>query len=127
LVLENTGSVARDHLANERTWLAYVRTSLSIAGTGVALVQLFTISQSTALAENLFGTSLSLRHFSRPLGATTVLLALCILGVGVLRYFKVQTAMVQGQFPAARITVVVITVALAALVAITFSIVVALP
>jgi Domain of unknown function (DUF202) len=37
LVLENTGSVARDHLANERTWLAYVRTSLSIAGTGVGV------------------------------------------------------------------------------------------
>lgn len=33
--LENTGSTARDHLANERTWLAYVRTSLAIAGTGV--------------------------------------------------------------------------------------------
>jgi len=35
LVLENTGSVARDHLASERTWLAYVRTSLAIASTGV--------------------------------------------------------------------------------------------
>lgn len=37
LILENTGSVARDHLANERTWLAYVRTSLSIASTGVGM------------------------------------------------------------------------------------------
>lgn len=35
LILENSGSVARDHLANERTFLAYVRTSLSIASTGV--------------------------------------------------------------------------------------------
>ncbi|KAG9082474.1 hypothetical protein FRC07_014193, partial [Ceratobasidium sp. 392] len=35
MVLENSGSVARDHLANERTWLAYVRTSLAIASTGV--------------------------------------------------------------------------------------------
>lgn len=26
---------ARDHLANERTWLAYLRTSLAIASTGV--------------------------------------------------------------------------------------------
>lgn len=37
IVLENAGSVARDHLANERTWLAYVRTSLAIAGTGVGV------------------------------------------------------------------------------------------
>lgn len=35
LTLENSGSVARDHLASERTFLAYVRTSLTIASTGV--------------------------------------------------------------------------------------------
>lgn len=35
LILENSGSVARDHLASERTFLAYVRTSLAIASTGV--------------------------------------------------------------------------------------------
>lgn len=35
LTLENSGSVARDHLASERTFLSYMRTSLTIAGTGV--------------------------------------------------------------------------------------------
>ena len=35
LILENSGSVARDHLASERTFLAYMRTSLTIASTGV--------------------------------------------------------------------------------------------
>lgn len=35
--LENTGSVARDHLASERTFLAYIRTSLAIASSGVGL------------------------------------------------------------------------------------------
>jgi hypothetical protein len=37
LALENTGSVARDHLASERTFLAYVRTSLAVASTGVGV------------------------------------------------------------------------------------------
>ncbi len=37
LTLRNTGSVARDHLASERTFLAYVRTSLSFASAGVGL------------------------------------------------------------------------------------------
>jgi hypothetical protein len=35
LTLQNQGSVARDHLASERTFLAYVRTSLAIASTGI--------------------------------------------------------------------------------------------
>ena len=35
LYLENSGSVARDHLALERTFLAYMRTSLTFASTGV--------------------------------------------------------------------------------------------
>jgi hypothetical protein len=37
LRLENTGSVARDHLASERTFLAWVRTSLAVASTGVGM------------------------------------------------------------------------------------------
>lgn len=35
LTLENSGSVVRDHLASERTFLAYLRTSLGLASSGV--------------------------------------------------------------------------------------------
>jgi hypothetical protein len=42
LRLENSGSVARDHLASERTFLAYMRTSLAIASSGVGEPPLFT-------------------------------------------------------------------------------------
>ena len=35
--LENSGSVARDHLASERTFLAYMRTSLALASAGVGM------------------------------------------------------------------------------------------
>ena len=41
LRLENSGSVARDHLASERTFLAYTRTSLAIASSGVGESPLF--------------------------------------------------------------------------------------
>lgn len=37
LRLVNSGSVARDHLASERTFLAYIRTSLAIASSGVGV------------------------------------------------------------------------------------------
>ena len=35
--IANTGSVARDHLANERTFLAWTRTGLGFVALGVAL------------------------------------------------------------------------------------------
>jgi uncharacterized membrane protein YidH (DUF202 family) len=99
LVLENKGNVARDHLASERTYLAYVRTSLACASAGVgktrklcispttityeltALVQLFTLSSSTNA--NIRGQGgIDPQHFARPLGATVVLLGLLILVYG---------------------------------------------
>ncbi|MFC9931464.1 YidH family protein [Streptomyces sp. NPDC127190] len=35
----NTGSRARDHLANERTYLAWLRTGIAVAGLGVAIAK----------------------------------------------------------------------------------------
>ena len=37
--LQHQGSVARDHLANERTYLAYIRTALAITGVGLGLIK----------------------------------------------------------------------------------------
>lgn len=84
ITLENTGNVARDHLASERTFLAYVRTSLALASTGVALVQLFTIAEVTSRSSNtpLNEMSRKVQRFARPLGVATVLLALVVLGLG---------------------------------------------
>jgi uncharacterized membrane protein YidH (DUF202 family) len=36
-VLKNTGSVARDHLASERTYLAWIRTGLGFVALGIAI------------------------------------------------------------------------------------------
>lgn len=48
------GSLARDHLANERTFLAWFRTSLTVVGLGVALVKLQML-QGFALVSILLG------------------------------------------------------------------------
>lgn len=39
ITIDNTGSIARDHLANERTFLAWLRTGVTLMGVGVALVK----------------------------------------------------------------------------------------
>ncbi|KAH0848978.1 hypothetical protein AYO21_12098 [Fonsecaea monophora] len=44
VTLENKGSVARDHLALERTFLAWLRTSLAFASIGIAITQLFRLN-----------------------------------------------------------------------------------
>ncbi|MGB9338629.1 MAG: DUF202 domain-containing protein, partial [Polyangiales bacterium] len=39
-LVENRDSTARDHLANERTFLAWIRTALGLVGLGVLLERL---------------------------------------------------------------------------------------
>lgn len=87
LQLQNVGSVARDHLANERTFLAWLRTSLSLASIGVgkasssvlrsgliplrtAITQLFRLSSSTYTLPS--GSQSNLSGFSLPDPSTTV-------------------------------------------------------
>lgn len=115
LTLENSGSVARDHLAVERTFLAYVRTSLAIASTGVALVQLFTIASTS---------NERLQKYTRPLGATIIIIGLCTLVIGVVRYFTIQSLLLKGLYPAARMVAVAIALALCAIIIAVFGILV---
>lgn len=116
LYLENNVAVARDHLANERTFLAWVRTSLSTISIGVAITQLFRLDKSIlkdpAMADDLI-------NVGRPLG-------MCFIGIGMLymvfaaiRYFHSQAAMTKGYFPASRgIVIVTTTATLSALIAV---------
>jgi uncharacterized membrane protein YidH (DUF202 family) len=84
LVLQNSGSVARDHLASERTFLAYVRTSLGMASAGVALVQLFTMSNlvSKSTGVPLPAVNQRLQKFATPLGLSALGMALVVLFIG---------------------------------------------
>ncbi|EIW81253.1 hypothetical protein CONPUDRAFT_104558 [Coniophora puteana RWD-64-598 SS2] len=120
LVLENKGNVARDHLASERTYLAYVRTSLACSSAGVALVQLFTLSANT-----LNTPGINLEQWARPLGAVIILLGLLVLIYGVVRYFTTQAALIRGYYPIARNSLTGLAFVLGTIIGVVFGILVA--
>lgn len=118
LRLENSGSVARDHLASERTFLAYMRTSLAISASGVALVQFFSATAPSSNGVTPHGLLL----YIRPLGASTVSIGILVLWIGVARYFTIQAALTKGYFPVARLATGFIAIALTVLVTLTIAI-----
>ena len=157
LRLENSGSVARDHLASERTFLAYMRTSLGLASYGTGESPLFS-SGSTLRADHtifyvaiVFSTATEsawqdLHVYIRSLGASTVILGLLVLFMGLSsspcettlfsfifftffsgfsRYFTIQVALTKGVFPVARFATGFVAMMLGVSVILTFGILLA--
>ncbi|KAL1959186.1 hypothetical protein VTO42DRAFT_2691 [Malbranchea cinnamomea] len=142
LELENKGSVARDHLALERTFLAWLRTSLAFASIGIAITQLFRLNttlspgstSSSTSSDNLrpyapilpphvpFSHAVEnnsdferIRSLGKPLGATFIGIAIVVLFIGFHRYFESQYWVVRGKFPASRGSVALVAFFTAAL------------
>ncbi|RAK98583.1 uncharacterized protein BO80DRAFT_427179 [Aspergillus ibericus CBS 121593] len=135
LELENKGSVARDHLALERTFLAWLRTSLAFASIGIAVTQLFRLNSAGSNANSADFTALGLpspvydptairiasassrlRSIGKPLGTTFIGVAILILLVGFHRYFESQYWIIRGKFPASRGSVALTAIVAAALI-----------
>ncbi|GAD95143.1 hypothetical protein ANI_1_316084 [Paecilomyces variotii No. 5] len=142
LELDNKGSTARDHLALERTFLAWLRTSLAFASIGIAITQLFRLNSSisggngsttkdySSVLTQLMSSphyaalrdvsttdnSSRLRNVGKPLGATFIAISIVILLLGFHRYFESQYWIVRGKFPASRGSVAVLSFITAALI-----------
>ncbi|KAL6054777.1 DUF202 domain-containing protein [Balamuthia mandrillaris] len=86
-ITENKGSHARDHLANERTFLAWLRTALGAIGLGVAVAKL------------------KLVDYSQLCGALFVIIGAVFLMYSTLRYFRVLKLLNDGFFEANKVGV----------------------
>ncbi|KAF2675493.1 hypothetical protein BT63DRAFT_475097 [Microthyrium microscopicum] len=79
----------RDHLALERTYLAYLRTSLALANTAVVAAQLLKLNSTSGEAGSMFG--------GESLAAGFVAGAIVVVLVGYLRFWRQQKAMSLGK------------------------------
>ncbi|PNP53868.1 hypothetical protein FNYG_15701 [Fusarium nygamai] len=142
--LENKGSVARDHLAigklhpwylgyqsnslQERTFLAWLRTSLSFASIGIAVTQLFRLNTSleSEHGNNSRSNTQALRHMGKPLGTTFLGISILILFLGYKRYFQSQHWVMQGKFPASRGTIMIVAFVALAIMVVSLVVVIAI-
>ena len=92
-LVENTGSVARDHLANERTFLAWARTGLGFLALGIGI--------DSIQSQQALSSGDSLKFDKQKLQMS----ALGCIGTGGLillnatrRFYSVQRALLQGKF-----------------------------
>eukprot|EP00930_Biecheleria_cincta_P030064 TRINITY_DN20867_c0_g1_i1.p1 TRINITY_DN20867_c0_g1~~TRINITY_DN20867_c0_g1_i1.p1 ORF type:complete len:161 (-),score=26.10 TRINITY_DN20867_c0_g1_i1:65-514(-) len=79
--VKNTGSTARDHLANERTNLAWLRTALGMLGFGIAIIKLD--------SHNMLALAV---------GAYFVMCGILVLVYSSMRYHNVMHALERGEF-----------------------------
>ncbi|KAM3126255.1 hypothetical protein ACQ2H7_000430 [Candidozyma auris] len=78
-------------MANERTFLAWLRTSLSLTTIGIGIVQLFKLQ--------LKGEYEEMTKFGKPIGAGFFLLGISVLLFGCYRFFNVQALLLQDKYP----------------------------
>jgi uncharacterized membrane protein YidH (DUF202 family) len=92
--LENSDR-ARDHLANERTFLAWVRTSIAVVVFGFAIGRFgVALRQLSALQ----GQSVRVTGFSVWMGTISILAGVAMVIAGLARYRKTRTQLQEGKF-----------------------------
>lgn len=99
-------------VANERTFLAWLRTSLSIITVGVGVAQLFKLAP---VHKNSLNKDYEQKEYGKPIGTALILLGILFLFFGTIRYFTSQRWLTKGKYPASRGLVIVSSCSILAL------------
>jgi len=83
----------RDYLALERTYLAYIRTSIALALTGTLVAQFAVLSDRMYTAQGV-----SMKQVGTPIAATLDVMALIVAAVGGARYMRQQSLLIQKRW-----------------------------
>jgi putative membrane protein len=105
-VVENSNR-ARDHLANERTFLAWVRTGAAIVVFGFAIGR-FSIAMRQVTA--LQGHPMRTAGISVWIGSFTIVAGVALVVTGLARYRKTRTQLDVGKFEPAGLVLDLITI-----------------
>ncbi|KAK5047520.1 hypothetical protein LTR84_006617 [Exophiala bonariae] len=84
-------SSARDHLANERVFLAYFRTSSALATFAVVLLQLYRLKHDPPAPGVLSDYNIGI-----PLASTILAMAMLVTVFGAVRFFRCQKSMISS-------------------------------
>ena len=98
-LVDNNSSEARDHLANERTFLAWLRTGFAISALGILLAR---VDSSTGISNLGMNKAVSILF---------VLLGICCILLGIGRFARVQLCLSEQKYPLNGLSVLSIAVA----------------
>ncbi len=105
-MVENSNR-ARDHLANERTFLAWVRTSVAIVVFGFAIGRFaIALRQLTAFQ----GHPSKATGFSVWMGMSAIFAGVVMVGAGLVRYRRIRVQLDEGKFEPAGFIVDLVTI-----------------
>jgi putative membrane protein len=105
-MVENSGR-ARDHLANERTFLAWVRTSVAIVVFGFAIGRFAIALRQLARIQ---GQGLRTTGLSVWMGMISIVAGVVMVVAGLLRYRKTRALLDEGKFEPAGFIVDLVTI-----------------
>lgn len=88
-------------MANERTFLSWIRTSMAMATAGVGVTQLFKLVKDDNSDEFI-------SKMGRPVGAVFVVIGILCVLMGTQRFFRTQSLLKQDRYPPAKITVMLV-------------------